>query len=147
MPKITVTIRQAIQSDHKAICKIAKQSKYTKDYSNFIFSGEDCYEGGRIRIALRSKCILGFSCFRHRKRNPATVLYFLGVVTANQGEGIGNLLMSDLWEVSIGIIEFKVMKDNEQAISFYIHRGFRKIGEAYDGAAWIMRKQEKTPAG
>jgi len=145
MPKRPIKIRQADVIDHKLICKIAKESKYTNAYSNFIFSGEDCYNSGRIRVAVTGKIILGFSCFRHRKRNPATVLYFLGVTNKHQGGGVGNLLMEDLWDVSIGVIEFKVMKDNEQAISFYRHRGFKKVGEAYNGTAWVMRRQKETP--
>ena len=144
MPRLKIRVCKADRADHKLICKIARLSKYTKDFSNMIFSGEDCYNSGRIRVAYRGKQLVGFTCFRHRKRNPATVLYFIGVSTEIQGKGVGDALMEDLWEESIGIIEFKVMKDN-LAVVFYGRRGFKKVGEAYEGKAWIMRHQRKSP--
>jgi ribosomal protein S18 acetylase RimI-like enzyme len=135
-------IRAAKSTEHKEICRIAKQSQYTKDFSNMIFSGVDCYAEGKIRVAVSGKTIVGFTCFRHRQRDNVTVLYFVGVETSRRNRGVGLALMEDLRQISTGIIEFKVMKDN-QAVRFYRRLGFKVIGQAYEGKAWIM--QQKTP--
>lgn len=138
MPKIKPKIREATLADHKELVRIAKQSKYTSAFSNMIFSGEDCYAAGRIRVAVLGGQLVGFTCFRHRKRNPATVLYFVAVDSSKRGRGIGTELMRDLDAVSIGVVEFKVMKDNS-AVRLYKRLGFADVGEALDGNAWVMR--------
>lgn len=127
---------------HSAITKICKQSPYTKDFTNQIFSSEECYQAGRIRIAFH-ELIVGFTCFRHRvRKDPTTVLYFVGVDKLFRRQKIGSHLMWDLQKIAnrdhVGTIEFKVMKDNP-AVSWYEKLGFSKIGEAYDGKAWVMK--------
>jgi ribosomal protein S18 acetylase RimI-like enzyme len=137
----SLRVRVATMDDHKDICRIAKQSKYTSAYSNMIFSGEDCYAQGRIRVGIDADDkIVGFTCRRDRKRNPASVLYFIGVETEQRGKGIGHILMADLRKVSIGIVEFKVMKDN-RAVGFYRSLGYKEVGEAFDGTAFVMRQE------
>lgn len=133
-------VTKATAADHQEICKIAKMSKYTKDFSNMIFSSQECYDAGRIRVAKSNKKILGFTCFRHRKRDQTTVLYFIGVHSNHYSKGVGSKLLDDLWEYSTGTIEFKVMKDN-LAVKFYTDRGFAVIGEAYNGKALVMRQE------
>jgi len=140
MPIIPLRIRQATVDDHKDIVKIAKQSKYTKDYSNMIFSGPDCYEQGRIRVLVQDKTTLGFSCVRKRKRDNVTVLYFIGIEETRRGNGLGSLLLADLEERSSSI-ELKVMKDN-QAYRLYSRRGYVVIEESYEGKAYVMRLQK-----
>lgn len=132
-----IDIEVATIQNHKCICKIAKQSKYTSAYSNMIFSSEECYEAKRVCVAKRKDIIIGFTCFRHRKRDNTTVLYFIGVDAQSQNSGVGQKLLRDLFERSTGILEFKVMKDNP-AVSFYLKRGFKRVGHAFDGKAWIM---------
>jgi ribosomal protein S18 acetylase RimI-like enzyme len=139
MPKSKLQIRQATIVEHKQIVNIAKQSKYTSAYSNMIFSGKDCYDAGRIRIAIQSGEIVGFTCFRHRKRNgPITVLYFVGVDTDHRNQGIGAQLMKDLKQLSPDGIELNVMKDNP-AVNLYQRLQFVTVGEAYDGKALVLR--------
>jgi ribosomal protein S18 acetylase RimI-like enzyme len=144
MPKTNIKIRVATKNDHKEICGIAKQSKYTNAYSNMIFSGDGCYAQGRIRVATVGNKIVGFTCFRNRKRNPATVLYFVGVDKAKQRLGVGKRLLSDLQKVSIGIIEFKVATDNHLAKGFYDQLGFEVQYATEDNKYWVMRNENKN---
>lgn len=144
MPAV-LKIRVASHADHAAITKIAKQSKYTKDFTNMIFSGKDCYEAGRIRVALQGGKVVGFTCFRHRQRDSVTVLYFVGVEMMLRSQGIGERLLTDLWDVSTGEVEFKVMKDN-RAVALYQRLGFKTVGTAYKDEAWVMRAKRDPPS-
>lgn len=141
MPKVEtpINIRLGDLDDHKKICAVAKQSPYTRDFSNIIFSGPDCYEAGRVIVMTRGENVLGFVSFRPRKRDEVTVLYFVGVTKEERGKGLGQRLLDDLWQrTSQDWIELKVMKDNP-AGDFYLHRGFKTIGEAYEGKAHVMK--------
>lgn len=141
-----ITIRQADRSEHAAVSKIAKESLYTKDFTNLIFSGEDCYRDGRVRVAEGKSGIVGFSCFRCRKRDGWTVLYFVGVTAPLRGLGVGATLVQDLFVLSEIGIELKVMKANP-AVRLYERLGFSTVGEAYEGKAWVMRKgRGNTPS-
>jgi ribosomal protein S18 acetylase RimI-like enzyme len=140
-----VLIRKAKIAEHDAIRKIAHQTSYTKAFSNMIFSGDDCYADGRIRVAVSKGKIVGFTCFRHRKRNPATVLYFIGVDEQYRGKGIGQQLIRDLGAGTELELELNVMKDNP-AFHAFCKAGFVKVGEAYEGKAWVMRRPTKNPA-
>lgn len=135
-------IKIATKDQHKELCRIAKQSPYTKDFSNIIFSGDDCYEQGRIRVLEQGGKLLGFTCFRHRIRDRITVLYFVAVDSLIRGKGFGTILVNDLIKLADKGVEFKVMKDNP-AYNLYKRLGFRVIGEAYEGKAWVMIKTLK----
>lgn len=138
-----VLIRTARIEEHKIICAIAKQSKYTRDFSNMIFSGPDCYAAERIKVAIWKGDIIGFYCIRHRKRNPATVLYFLAVAESGRLKGTGKRLMNFLErECPSGLVELKVMKDNP-AVGFYDKLGYSKVEEAFDGKGWKMQKSTR----
>lgn len=106
-----------------------------------IFSGDTCYEEGRIRVAYYRGRLCGFSCGRLRKRDGVFVLYFVGVSERWRGNGIGSAILDSLWEYS-DVVELKVMKDNP-AVRLYLRRNFVKIGEAYGGTAWILRANKK----
>lgn len=134
-------IRQATWEDHQALKNIAKQSKHTRDFSNRIFSGPDCYEAGRIRLLEEVGLVVGLTCFRKRKRDRVLVLYFIAVDSSKRGAGIGRRLMEDLWEQASGTVELKVAKENEDAVRFYKPLGYRVVGEAYNGTGWLMQKK------
>lgn len=138
-----VKIKVANPMEHNKIVKVAKQSKYTSAFSNMIFSGEDCYQQQRIRVATLKDQVVGFYCIRNRKRDGVTVLYFVGVDTKHRNKGIGLQLMNNLHKVSTGTVELKVMKDNP-AVRLYERLGYRIVGEAYKGEAHLMLWQRET---
>lgn len=138
-----LVIRPAKFSEHKEICAIAKQHKFTKDFSNMIFSGEDCYEAERIRVLSRKEGriikLLGFTCFRPRKRDGVTVLYFIAVANNCIGSGYGAKLLVDLEKLSTGGVELKVNKANP-ALAWYKGKGYQDAGEAYHGEGMVLVK-------
>lgn len=117
--------------------KVAKQSPYTRDFSNHIFSGPAMYEKNWIKVVENSSgTIEGFYCVRHKTREPATTLYFLGVDGLRRGNGIGERLLLELKADSPHrCIQLNVMKDNPRAIEFYYRHGFQAVGEAMKGKA------------
>lgn len=138
-----IRVVKATMRQHLAITKIARQSGYTKNFTNMIFSGEQCYKDGRIRIAKDARNrIVGFSCHRDRKRDGVTVLYFVGVEENQRNLGIGTTLLVDLWRNSGGAVECSVMKDNP-ALRLYRRLGFKEIRETYEGKGLVMRLEEK----
>lgn len=138
-----MVIRTAKFSEHKTICAIAKQHKFTKDFSNMIFSGEDCYEAERIRVAVNKGVIVGFTCFRKRIRDQVTVLYFIAV-DKEAGSGLGRSLMEDLERKAGGVVELKVNKKNP-AVAFYQHLGYEENGDCYNGEG--LRFTKGVPIG
>lgn len=138
-----ITTRFATIDDHKAIMEVAKQSPYTRDFSNHIFSGEAMYEKNWIKIAEykghRGSGIVGFYCVRHKVREPATTLYFLGVESGMRSEGIGAQLIHELKQDSPHrCIQLNVMKENDRAQNFYNRHGFLVVDEALKGKAVKM---------
>lgn len=137
-------VRGATLQDHKAILQVAKQSPFTKDFSNHIFSGPALYQRGWIRVLDKSHSgvdgdIIGFTCVRHKVRAPETVLYFIGVDKAHHRQGVGDTLLADLIEQSPHRrIALNVMKTNEQARNFYLKHKFREDGDSLDGAGVRM---------
>lgn len=127
--------RAAKFSEHKEIMKIAKLSKYTRDFSNHIFSGEKMYEKGWIIVAQNAyKDYLGFYCVRHKVRQPAITLYFIGVNPILKKEGIGTQLLQHMKDSSPHkCIELNCAKDNEPALKFYEKHGFKNVGESLGG--------------
>lgn len=137
MPSV-VTIRTALHEEHNNLVAIAKQHKHTRDFTNMIFSGKDCYEAGRIRVAESGGDIRAFTCFRDRIRDGWRVLYFIATDTECHCRGLGHALMQDLFSNSRTGVELKVVKTNP-AVQFYEHLGYNAVEEAFHGTAWLMR--------
>mgnify|MGYP000844613663 CR=1 FL=1 len=138
-----VTFRKAVEEDHVALVKLAKTSKYTKDFSNRVmFSSPLVYEKGWIAVAEVKGQIVGFSCVRHKTRWPETVLYFIIIDEAYRSLKIGEKLieyvMNDGPHTSMRL---NVMKDNEAAKRFYDRLGFNVVGYAINGDAYSMTKE------
>jgi len=134
-------IRPATIEEHKAIMAVAKQSPYTRDFSNHMFSGEAAYEKGWIRVAVVGGRIVGFTCVRHKVRAPETSLYFIGVDSEFHGRNVGTALLHDLMQqCPWPRIVLNVMKENEQALRFYDRHGFKVEGESLKGKGVALSK-------
>lgn len=63
------------------------------------------------------------------KKQPILILSKLYVLNEDRGKGIGNLLMKHTYERAVDLklceIDLYVVKENDQAISFYKKEGFR----------------------
>lgn len=143
VPTMEVRVRTATPADHDAIFKVAKTSKYTKDFSNRVmFSSDAAYEKGWIAVAETDEGeIIGFTCVRHKSREPKTMLYFITVRPDWGGHGIGRDLLDAVMAHSPHrVMELNVMKDNE-ALNFYLRLGFRIVGDAMGGQAHRLEKE------
>src|SRR5882757_7063742 len=93
-------VRWGAFSEHAEIMKIAKLSKYTRDFSNHIFSGESMYNKGWISVATGPEGFTGFYCVRHKVRVPKTTLYFIGVDPNMKQQGIASSLLRHMKDTS-----------------------------------------------
>lgn len=134
-------VRIATPEDHKAILAIAKQSPYTKDFSNAVmFSSPAAYAKGWIRVAVSGERILGFFCVREKTRAPHTVLYFIGVDASSRSLGVGELLMQELvCFTKHSTVCLNVHGQNSRAKDFYLRFGFAVFGHALGGAGEELR--------
>jgi ribosomal protein S18 acetylase RimI-like enzyme len=141
MSRETYTIRNATVDDHKAILAVAKTSKYTKDFGSHMFSPPSAYEKGWIKVAVYPDgSIVGFTCVRHKVREPKTMLYFITVMPEQRSGFIGERLLKRVMEDGPhDIMALNVMKDN-RAVSFYERLGFRIVEDALKGKAHRMEK-------
>ena len=137
------TIRRATIQDHDRLVKLAKQSKYTKDFSNAVmFSSPAAYDKGWIWLAENAQGeAVGLACVRHKSREPKTMLYFVVVDERERGHGIAfDLLKVVMQNAPHSRMQLNVMKDNE-ALKFYQKHGFQIVGEAIKGEAWALEKE------
>lgn len=136
-----IEICTAHREEHKAILFVALSHPCTRDFGNHMFSGEDAYRKGWIRVAVADGEILGFTCVRHKVRTPVTELYFIGVHEDHRRDGIGELLMADLWEQSPHpTIGLNCLKTNKPAVFFYRKHGFALVGDSLKGKGWRYEK-------
>lgn len=140
-------IRAAKHSEHLRVVEIAKAFKVTSGFTHMMFSGKPAYEKGWIRVfdegggspGQRGAGFLGFTCVRHKVREPVTSLYYIAVHPKCCRTGIGLLLLEDLKKQSPHkVVVLNVTKDNEAAINFYLKHGFVKNGESLNGSGWQM---------
>lgn len=121
-----VTITQASPDEHTALLAVAKQSKFTRDFSNQVmFSSRAAYLKGWIRKAVGlDGSVVGFTCVRHKVRSPETVLYFIAVDSDVRQRNVGRALFQDLLLQSpSGFVSFNVDNDNAEARAFYARLG------------------------
>ena len=136
MSEQVIKIRPATQADHEVLLAIAKSHKATRDFGHIMFSGEQAYQKGWIRLAtLRDDTsVVGFTCVRHKVREPKTSLYYIVVAPSARRSGIGTELLADLKTSSPHrCIELSCMKDNQHALAFYAKHGFQTTGDALKG--------------
>lgn len=130
----------ASESMHKEIVKVAKLTKWTKDFSNqMMFSSSASYSKGWIKVATLLGKIVGFACYREKARVPKTVLYFVGVQPDQQRKGIAWSLIEKVMKDSRHMtMELKCAKDNLDTHNYYLKKGFQDVGE--DDTYWMMEK-------
>lgn len=136
-------IRTATKADHAAILLVAKQSKYTKDYSNSVmFSSDAAYEKGWIRVVEEDGKIVSFTCVREKVRQPEVVLYFIGIDGTVKRKGHGKALIEDIMQrTKHRRLALNVSKDNEEARAFYERLGFTVVRESLGGTGLALRKE------
>lgn len=141
-PRHKTYLENATVEDHNQIVAIAKTSPYTKDFSNRVmFSSDAAYEKGWIKIAIQEAQIVGFTCVRHKVRDPETMLYFITVLPDWRSQGIGELLLDEVMRTGPHqLMALNVMKENERAVQFYQRLGFEVTGEAMNGEAHRMER-------
>lgn len=138
---MSILYRPAIKAqDHAAICRIGKQTKWTKDISNeMMFTSDAAYERGWIRVAGEGDNLLAFSCIREKVRAPEVVLYFLGVSEESRGRGIGwRMIQEFMGDTKHRALVLNCALDNDHARNFYLGKGFiiEATNEKYD----VMRR-------
>lgn len=136
-------IRTATPDDHEAIFRVAKQSKYTKDFSNRVmFSSDAAYEKGWIRVVEKDGKIVAFTCVREKVRQPEVVLYFIGIDPSAKRSGVGKALIEDIMHrTKHRRLALNVAKDNEEARAFYERLGFTVAGESLGGSGLALKKE------
>lgn len=129
---MSILYRPAIKAqDHAAICRIGKQTKWTKDVSNeMMFTSDLSYERGWIRVAEMGGGVIGFSCIREKVRAPEVVLYFLGVSEEARGIGIGwRMIQEFMGDTKHRLLVLNCALDNPIAFMFYQNKGFEVVGK------------------
>lgn len=146
---MNVKYRLATKADHEEILRVAKQSVYTKDFSNTVmFSSDAAYEKGWIQIARevtptgKELGCVGFTCVREKTRVPEVVLYFIGIDKGVQRQNIGSMLLENAMARSKHkTMSLNVAKDNQQAIDFYTKHGFIiRDDQALNGTGYNLVK-------
>lgn len=137
-------IRPALADEHMRLLEIARSHPVGGSFSHTMFSGPDMYKRGWIRAAVGivvggPNRIAGFTCFRHKIRQPKTKLYYIIVDRPWRRRGVGQLLLTDLiTESPHRCMELDCEKGNAEALAFYDRNGFARVGETKDGKRWVL---------
>jgi ribosomal protein S18 acetylase RimI-like enzyme len=135
-------IERATPDQHKQIMQVAKQTKWTKDFSNQMMFGA-CYAQGWVLVARErgGGSVVGFACYRIKIRVHETTLYFVGVDAAYRGQGIGTKLIQTIMSGTAvhRTMVLKCAKDNLPAKKYYDSHGFSVASE--DDAYWVMQRR------
>jgi ribosomal protein S18 acetylase RimI-like enzyme len=130
-----IKVRRAQAGEHPLLLQVARQSPFTKDFSNRVmFSTPAAYEKGWIlradfSSARDNEVPLGISCVRHKSRSLQTVLYFICVRPEGRRMGVGRALIEEIMRESPhDEMVLNVMKSNAEARAFYRQLGFQESG-------------------
>lgn len=118
------------ETDHKAICKLARLSPYSKGFCDVRFIQEYYKEGwiGVVRMGVLAPSeglIVGFICLRHCKRKPHTSVYYMGVHPGHQRKGLASLLLN--WAILTSphhLVELNSEMENVSGRRLYEKLGF-----------------------
>jgi ribosomal protein S18 acetylase RimI-like enzyme len=122
-------LRVALEADHNEICALAKQSKFTKHYSNrMMFSTSEAYNSGWIHVMVDTNNngkIVAMYCIRVKKKTNAVKIYFITVDEKLRGKGVGDFLLNYIIDnFPDRRVELSVEHENTTAHQFYVNRGF-----------------------
>jgi ribosomal protein S18 acetylase RimI-like enzyme len=151
MPALKIT--RASFSDDTAICLIAKQSPFTRDFTSHRFfraNIESDYEKGFVGVAKLNGPILGFVYCKHLVRKPISVIHYMGVDEDRQSCGVGRALLA--WALKVSPwerVELSCEHRNEGAMKFYERAGLRLIDSGFYGkeprlrpySRWMMERK------
>jgi ribosomal protein S18 acetylase RimI-like enzyme len=132
-------------ADHKELCRIARSHRAGNGFTNgLMFSGEVHYSKGWLRVAEQDGKIVGFTCVRHKVRQPKTMLYYIIIAPEARRLGLGKMFLRDLMQQAEThgnrCIELSCLKDNAEALAFYAKHGFVQSGESLKGKGWHLEK-------
>ena len=134
--------RQATEEDHGELLELSRSFPHTRAFSHFMFSGPEAYAKGWIRVLVHRGRIVGFTCVRHKVRAPETSLYYIVVDSKHQNQGLGELLLDDMYlESPHTRFVLNVEKNNAQARRFYEKHGWWEEGEALKGKGIKLAKE------
>lgn len=125
------------------ICRIARQSRYTRDFTSHRFFREsirETYAKGEVGVALELGRVVGFVYVKHLriKSRPYSVIHYMGVDEAWRGLGIGERLLD--WALASSPhkrIQLSCEHSNQPGMKFYEAAGYVAVGGGVYG--------EKTP--
>lgn len=142
-------IRKATEADHKELCRISRTHPAGSGFSHIMFSSPLAYERGWIRLLYgedtnvkdSKPVILGFTCVRHKVREPKTMLYYIVVDATIRRQGLGQALLDDVFATSPHkCVELSCLKNNTEAMAFYTKNNFIARGESLKGKGWHLER-------
>lgn len=130
-------IRVATFEDDTQVCAVAKQSKYTRDFTSHRFYRDkiqQTYASGEVAVAVQGDEVIGFVYCKHLKREAHSVIHFMGVGQGSAGRGVGRALLK--WAVSHNPhprVELSCEHSNEAGTKFYTACGWAPLYEGSYG--------------
>jgi ribosomal protein S18 acetylase RimI-like enzyme len=138
MPKPVIEI--ATFKLHDAdICTIAKESRYTRDFTSHRFFRDDIentYRKGEVSVAKIGEEVVGFIYCKHliRRSTPWSVVHYMGVLPNLRTIGVGRLLLD--WSVKTSPhfrVQLSCEHSNTEGMKFYERCGFTRLHEGVYG--------------
>lgn len=130
-------LRRANDTDDPAVCQIAKQSRYTRDFASHRFYRDDIkitYFKGEVGVAEHGGRIVGFVYCKHLKVRPVSVVHFMGVDENARQLGVGRKLMDwALVNQPHPAIELSCEHSNVEGMKFYPAIGYEKLRDGVYG--------------
>lgn len=131
--KTTTSIKvvAARLEDDDEVCRIAKLSRYTKDFASHRFYRTDIeqtYANKEVGVAKRGREIVGFVYCKHLKMRPMSVIHFMGVAPGVQGLGVGRALLEwGLAQSPHRYVELSCEHSNTVGMAFYTACGWKPL--------------------
>ena len=126
-------VRKATWDDHAELLVLTRNAelKHVRDFSNKFIVNPEAYAAGRVLIVRKAKLIIGFVVVNHRlSRKDYTSINFIGVHPNYRNRGVARKLVEAAMKDSPwSRMRAHVACDNPDAIKWYQHMGWARIGE------------------